>query len=122
LQNSAFHNEFEGLDTSKSNGFQRNSLLNRTGNLYSRTGNLNRILQHGLPPGDERRSWKRQGSSLDQVVRAQVFLTDLNNFNGFDEVWKEYFKVPPPRTTIGTTGLLVKDSLVETDLICVTNV
>jgi enamine deaminase RidA (YjgF/YER057c/UK114 family) len=26
-------------------------------------------------------------------VEAQVFLTDLNNFNGFDEVWKENFKV-----------------------------
>jgi reactive intermediate/imine deaminase len=57
------------------------------------------------------------GSSLDRVVKAQVFLTDLNNFNGFDEVWKEYFKVPPPRTTVGTTGLLVKDTLVEIDLI-----
>ena len=57
------------------------------------------------------------GSSLDNVVKAQVFLTDLDNFNGFDEVWKEYFKVPPPRTTIGTTGLLVKDTLVEIDLI-----
>src|SRR5215469_6167636 len=34
---------------------------------------------------------------------------------------KEYFKVPPPRTTIGTTGLLVKDTLVEIDLIGVAN-
>jgi len=36
-------------------------------------------------------------------------------------VWKEYFKVPPSRTTIGTTGLLVKDTLVEIDLIGVAN-
>ena len=41
------------------------------------------------------------GSSLDHVVKAQVFLTDLNNFHGFDTVWRRYFKVPPPRTTIG---------------------
>jgi hypothetical protein len=33
------------------------------------------------------------------------------------KVWKEYFKVPPARTTVGTTGLLVKDTLVEIDLI-----
>jgi enamine deaminase RidA (YjgF/YER057c/UK114 family) len=46
-----------------------------------------------------------------------VFLTDLKNFNGFDEVWKSYFKVTPARTTIGTTGLLIKDTLVEIDLI-----
>ena len=57
------------------------------------------------------------GSSLDQVVKAQVFLTDLNNFHGFDSVWKRYFKQPPPRTTIGCTALLVKDTLVEIDLI-----
>src|SRR4029450_5411252 len=42
-------------------------------------------------------------------------LTDLNHFHGFDTVWKRYFKVPPPRTTIGCTGLLVKDTLVEID-------
>jgi reactive intermediate/imine deaminase len=57
------------------------------------------------------------GSSLDHVVKAQVFLTDLRNFNGFDEVWRDYFKAPPPRTTIGTTGLLVPGTLVEIDLI-----
>lgn len=67
-----------------------------------------------------KRTFEAGGSSLAHVVKAQVFLTDLNNFNGFDEVWKEYFKVPPPRTTIGTTGLLVKDTLVEIDLIGVT--
>jgi enamine deaminase RidA (YjgF/YER057c/UK114 family) len=57
------------------------------------------------------------GGSLDKVVKAQVFLTDLMNFNAFDEVWKEFFPTPPPRTTVGTTGLLVKDTLVEIDLI-----
>ena len=51
------------------------------------------------------KTFKAAGTSLDSVVKAQVFLTDLNDFNGFDEVWKQHFKVPPPRTTIGTTGL-----------------
>jgi enamine deaminase RidA (YjgF/YER057c/UK114 family) len=63
------------------------------------------------------KTFEAAGSSLDQVVKAQVFLTDLNNFHGFDSVWKCYFKEPPPRTTIGCTGLLVKDTLVEIDLI-----
>ena len=57
------------------------------------------------------------GSSLDHIVKAQVFLEDLNQFNAFDEVWKEYFKTPPARTTVGTTGLLVKDAMIEIDLI-----
>lgn len=64
-----------------------------------------------------KRTFEAAGSSLDKAVKAQVFLTDLNDFAGFDEVWKEYFKVPPPRTTVGTTGLLIKDALIEIDLI-----
>jgi reactive intermediate/imine deaminase len=64
-----------------------------------------------------KKTFEAAGSSLDNVVKAQVFMTDLMNFAGFDEVWKEYFKVPPPRTTVGTSGLLVKDALVEIDLI-----
>src|SRR3954447_20650893 len=63
------------------------------------------------------RTFAAAGSSLDDVIKAQVFLTDLNDFAGFDEVWKRYFKVPPPRTTVGTSGLLVKDTLIEIDLI-----
>ena len=63
------------------------------------------------------RTFEAAGSSLDHVVKAQVFLEDLNEFNAFDEVWKEYFKSPPARTTVGTTGLLVKDAMIEVDLI-----
>jgi len=61
-------------------------------------------------------TFQAAGTSLSHVVKAQVFQTDLANFNGFDEVWKEFFP-PPPRTTIGTTGLLIPGTLVEIDLI-----
>jgi enamine deaminase RidA (YjgF/YER057c/UK114 family) len=63
------------------------------------------------------KTFKAAGTSLDRVVKAQVFLTDIADFNGFDEVWREYFKVPPPRTVARTTGLLIKDNLIEIDLI-----
>jgi enamine deaminase RidA (YjgF/YER057c/UK114 family) len=63
------------------------------------------------------RTFKAAGTSLDHVVKAQVFHTDLMNFSAFDEVWKEFFATPPPRTTIGTTGLLVPGTLVEIDLV-----
>jgi enamine deaminase RidA (YjgF/YER057c/UK114 family) len=64
-----------------------------------------------------KKTFAAAGCSLDDVIKAQVFLTDLKDFSGFDEVWKEYFAVPPPRTTIGTSGLLIKDALIEIDLI-----
>ena len=63
------------------------------------------------------RTFRAAGTSMDHVVKAQVFHTDLTNFNGFDEVWKEFFPAPPPRTTIGTSGLLVPGTLIEIDLV-----
>ena len=63
------------------------------------------------------RTFEAAGSSLDHIVKAQVFLEDLNQFNAFDEVWKEYFATPPARTTVGTPGLLVRDAMIEIDLI-----
>ncbi len=57
------------------------------------------------------------GSSLADVVKSQVFLTDLNDFFHFDQVWKEFFPSPPPRTTVQVSGLLVPGCRVEIDLI-----
>src|SRR6185312_5956507 len=45
------------------------------------------------------------------------FLTSLDDFAGFDEVWRKYFKTPPARSTVQTTDLLIKDALIEIDLI-----
>jgi enamine deaminase RidA (YjgF/YER057c/UK114 family) len=57
------------------------------------------------------------GTSLENVVKAHVYLKDLRDFDGFDEVWRELFPTPPPRTTVGVPDLLVRDALVEVDLI-----
>ncbi|MDD9207952.1 RidA family protein, partial [Georgenia sp. 10Sc9-8] len=60
-------------------------------------------------------------SDLEHVVKAQVFLKDLADFAGFDDVWKEYFgDAPPPRTTLQIAELLVPGSRLEIDLIAVT--
>ena len=47
---------------------------------------------------------KAAGLSLDDVVKSQVFLTDLNDFHYFDQIWKEFFPSPPPRTTLQVSG------------------
>ena len=59
------------------------------------------------------------GCDLADVVKSQVFLTDLNDFHYFDQVWKEFFPSPPPRTTVQVSGLLVPGCRVEIDLTAV---
>jgi 2-iminobutanoate/2-iminopropanoate deaminase len=42
------------------------------------------------------------GSSLDEIVRIGVFLSDIKDFDAMNEVFREFFPVnPPARTTVG---------------------
>jgi reactive intermediate/imine deaminase len=59
------------------------------------------------------------GCELEDVVKSQVFLTDLNDFYYFDQVWKAFFPSPPPRTTVQVSGLLVPGCRIEIDLTAV---
>ena len=63
------------------------------------------------------------GSSLGRTVRAQVFMRDLEDFYGFDKIWARRFADPPPRTVVQVAGhgLLTPGTLVEIDLIALTN-
>ena len=63
--------------------------------------------------------YEAAGMTLADTVKSQVFLTDLNDFHYFDQVWREFFPSPPPRTTVQVTGLLVPGCRVEIDLIAV---
>ena len=46
------------------------------------------------------------GSSLDQVVKTTVFLTDLADFGAMNAVYGEYFTSDPPaRSTVQVAGL-----------------
>ena len=55
------------------------------------------------------------GSSLDEVVKVNAYVTDLTRFAEFNDVYKEFFQEDPPaRTTVGTALLGI---LVEVDCI-----
>ena len=46
------------------------------------------------------------GSSLDDVVKVNAYVTDLTRFKEFNEVYKEFFRQDlPARTTVGTSLL-----------------
>lgn len=60
------------------------------------------------------------GSSLQQVVKAQVILTDISDFWGFEEVWQTYFPDDPPARTVMEGGLVNPGCIVEVDVIALT--
>lgn len=59
------------------------------------------------------------GGSLAQVVKLNVFLTDLGNFSVVNQVMAEYFRPPyPARAAIGVAAL-PKAAVVEMDAVMV---
>ncbi len=44
------------------------------------------------------------GNTLGDVVKAQVYLRDINDIPAFNEVWAKHFPEAPPATTIITTA------------------
>jgi 2-iminobutanoate/2-iminopropanoate deaminase len=57
------------------------------------------------------------GSSLDQVVKTTVFLADMKEFSGMNEVYAKFFSGPPPaRATIAAAGL-PRDARVEIEAV-----
>jgi 2-iminobutanoate/2-iminopropanoate deaminase len=51
------------------------------------------------------------GTSLDNVVKVNAYVTDLTRFGEFNEVYGEFFQQDPPaRTTVGASllGFLVE--------------
>ncbi len=58
------------------------------------------------------------GSSLGRVVKASVFLTDMNDFAGMNEVYAKYFSIDPPaRTTVQVVKLPAPGAVVEIDVV-----
>ena len=60
----------------------------------------------------------KAGSSMEKVLKVSVFLHDLNDYAGMNEVFRGRFGPKPPvRTTVATYGGVPGDSLVEMDCI-----
>jgi len=57
------------------------------------------------------------GSSLDLVVKTTVFLADMKEFSGMNEVYATFFSSPPPaRATVAAAGL-PRDARVEIEAV-----
>ena len=60
----------------------------------------------------------KAGSSMDRVLKVNVYLADLADYKAMNEVFRGRFGPNPPvRTTVATYGGVPGDSLVEMDCI-----
>jgi 2-iminobutanoate/2-iminopropanoate deaminase len=59
------------------------------------------------------------GAGFEHVVRTTVFLSDLNEFAGMNEVYARYVVDPPPARATVQVARLPRDVKVEIDLIAV---
>jgi 2-iminobutanoate/2-iminopropanoate deaminase len=58
------------------------------------------------------------GSSMEKVLKCNVYLHDLNDYKAMNEVFRGRFGPEPPvRTTIAAAGGIPGNSLVEIDVI-----
>ena len=62
---------------------------------------------------------KASGGSLKEIVKLNLYLTDLANFPRVNEIMKEYFSAPyPARAAVGVSSL-PKQSMFEGDAVMV---
>lgn len=59
---------------------------------------------------------KASGSSIEKAVKTVCFLSDMDNFAAFNEVYGKYFTSKPARSCIAVKTL-PKNVLVEVDVI-----
>lgn len=61
---------------------------------------------------------KNAGSSMEKVLKVSVFLNDLKDYQGMNDVFRGRFGPEPPvRTTVAPAGGIPGNSLVEMDVI-----
>ena len=57
------------------------------------------------------------GMTLDNVVKATVFILDMGEFVNINEVYQTFFRENPPARSVVEVSRLPKDVLVEIELV-----
>ena len=59
-----------------------------------------------------------EGSNINQILKLNVYMTDLNNFNILNDIFVDFFDDRYPARSVVEVSRLPKDSLVEIDAVC----
>jgi 2-iminobutanoate/2-iminopropanoate deaminase len=57
------------------------------------------------------------GSGLDRIVKATVFMIDLNEFARFNAIWAEHFPIDPPARSVIEVSRLPKEARIEIECV-----
>ncbi|MGH2966645.1 MAG: RidA family protein [Solirubrobacterales bacterium] len=61
------------------------------------------------------------GSSLDDVVKAQVYVRDIDDIPAFNRVWREFYDAETPATTVlPSSGFGIAEGRIEINVIATT--
>jgi len=58
-----------------------------------------------------------ESAKLEDILKINVYLRDLDNFRGMNEVFQEFFSVDPPARTTATVKEFPPGVLIEVDAI-----
>ncbi|MGZ5161742.1 MAG: RidA family protein [Burkholderiales bacterium] len=64
------------------------------------------------------------GSSLDNIVKCQVYMRDIDDFGAFNDVWSQFFPRAKPATTLvptATPGFFLSEARIEINAIALRN-
>lgn len=99
-----------------SGGVVHNGLVYIAGKGAHFEGDITAHTDHVLK--EVQKELEKNGSSMEHVLKCNVYLADLADYKKMNEVFRGRFgKKPPVRTTIAAYGGIPGDSLVEIDCI-----
>ena len=99
-----------------SGGVVHNGLVYIAGKGAHFEGDITAHTDHVLK--EVQKELEKNGSSMEHVLKCNVYLADLGDYKKMNEVFRGRFgKKPPVRTTIAAYGGIPGDSLVEIDVI-----
>ncbi len=113
----------EGMDLPFSSAVRVDNILFLSGalGLDSETGSL---VEGGIQPETRKtlenisQTLEAFGSSMEKVVKCQVFLADIAEWPAMNEVYRTYFPNRPARSALGASGLAL-NARVEIECIAV---